>query len=307
MALQERAERQAMRQRGAANRTVDQVDFGLKFGTPQSQQQPEDGDVQPSAAKRRRISGPSEADNDSGSIETVAVLADGPFSIASDRDTRRSTTSPPLGSHDFDKENGVPEPTQKKAKRKRRKSVIPAALRKKKRSSAASISVLSEVPIVREAAEEADSNSSDSDEYNPDNSEPEPETPAPVNQRRRQPPTSQQNQRGSSSGHETTLHSFATLLRSRLLDMSNAVRRRKDLEARVRQAQREHGDLQARWVEVRAERERLALQCERVREWHQRGQRDRHAVWLLKGPALGAGSLLRRLQLFNDQLAAMCT
>ncbi|RMZ79199.1 hypothetical protein DV738_g3549, partial [Chaetothyriales sp. CBS 135597] len=232
MALQERAERQAMRQRGAASRTVDQVDFGLRFGTPQSQQrqtQPEDGDAQPSAAKRRRISGPVEADNDSGSIATEAVLVGPSFSIASDRDSRRSTTSPPLESHDFDKENGVPELAQKKTKRKRRKSVIPAALRKKKRSSTVSVSFVSNASVAEEVEEAA-------------------------------------------------LQSFSTLLRSRLLDMSSAVSRRRDLETRMRRARRDHADLQARWLAVRGERERLALKCERVREWHRRGQRDRHAV-----------------------------
>ncbi|RMZ90885.1 hypothetical protein DV736_g1895, partial [Chaetothyriales sp. CBS 134916] len=210
-----------MRQRGAASRTVDRVDFGLKFGTPQSvqpRQLQEDGHARPSAAKRRRISGPRDADSGNGS--TDAPLVPHLFPITYDReDTRRSATLPLVVPHNgFDKENEVPngaEPAKKKTKRKKRKSVIPAALRKKKRFSAAEAA---EHESAVEKAEDAvgnedDDNSntstsptratrkrprragfvsmaasplvrtepdedSDNDEYNPDEYSPEPETPA---------------------------------------------------------------------------------------------------------------------------------
>ncbi|RMZ82918.1 hypothetical protein DV737_g1848, partial [Chaetothyriales sp. CBS 132003] len=162
-----------MRQRGAASRTVDHVDFGLKFGTPQS--------VQPTQrqTRRSRSATPASAAATATASTRVPEQEDGQARPS----TRRAATSPLFVPHnDFDKENDVPDgagPATKKAKRKKRKSVIPAALRKKKRFSAASAvsnaltSVVTSPPMRAELVEDSDSDEYDPDEYDPDDCNPD--------------------------------------------------------------------------------------------------------------------------------------
>ncbi len=83
----------------------------------------------------------------------------------------------------------------------------------------------------------------------------------------------------------SALESFGNDLGTRLFDMSNAVENRMALEARVRKARREKSDLQVQWVEVRRQRERMALKCDRVRKYHWDNETDREDKWQISEAA----------------------
>jgi hypothetical protein len=132
----------------------------------------------------------------------------------------------------------------------------------------------------------------------------------------------------------SALEAFGTDLDNRLFDVSAAVEERLTLEYRVRKAKREKADLQARWIEVRKQRERIALKCDRVRREHWENEQAREEKWRISEAARRTeleldrdqaneeeslefllrttaeevtnahqgGGLLNRMQSFNEQL-----
>lgn len=83
----------------------------------------------------------------------------------------------------------------------------------------------------------------------------------------------------------SALEAFGADLDDRLLNMSAAVEDRVNLEARVRKVKREKADLQARWIEVRKQRERIALKCDHVREEHWENEHTREERWMISEAA----------------------
>ena len=81
------------------------------------------------------------------------------------------------------------------------------------------------------------------------------------------------------------LEAFGADLDSRLLDVSTAAEDRLDLEARVRKVKREKTDLQSRWLEVRGQRERIALGCDRLRREHWEDEQSRENQWMISEAA----------------------
>lgn len=81
------------------------------------------------------------------------------------------------------------------------------------------------------------------------------------------------------------LEAFGADLDSRLLDVSAAAEDRLDLEARVRKVKRGKTDLQSRWLEVRSQRERVALRCDRLRREHWEDEQSREDRWMISEAA----------------------
>ena len=77
----------------------------------------------------------------------------------------------------------------------------------------------------------------------------------------------------------SALEAFGADLDTRLFDISAAIEDRLHLEARVRRVKREKADLQAQWIEVRRQRERVALKCDRVRREHWENEQAREDRW----------------------------
>ncbi len=135
----------------------------------------------------------------------------------------------------------------------------------------------------------------------------------------------------------TAIEAFGSELDSRLTDMSVAVEHRLTLETRVKKSRKEKADLQAQWIEVRRQREEIALNCDNVRARHneseeggkesyelseklyelemvvERGEDDNDGVealeFMLKsvaqrvsGAGGGSGGILDRVKEFNRQL-----
>lgn len=146
---------------------------------------------------------------------------------------------------------------------------------------------------------------------------------------------------GNTSGKEVkrkrnAIEAFGQELDSRLFDMSAAVEHRLTLEARVKRARKEKLDLQARWIDVRRQREEIALKCDDIRARHKaneaqgretyelseklheldmvvdRGEVDGDGLedleFMLKSVAgqvsgaVGVGGMLDRVKEFNSQL-----
>lgn len=90
------------------------------------------------------------------------------------------------------------------------------------------------------------------------------------------------------------LESFGQEIESRLFDMSAAVENRLTLEARVRTSKREKSSMQARWVEVRSQREEVALRMDRVRREHWESEEVGAQGWKLSEGLFGVGVVMER-------------
>ena len=134
---------------------------------------------------------------------------------------------------------------------------------------------------------------------------------------------------------QTALESVGRELDDRLSEMSVAIENRIQLEGQVRRARRTRTELQARWAEVRRQKDAIALRCDRIRQQNWEREQEREAKWaiseaahkveveveraeeqkqesleyLLRSVATevsdnqGGGGLLDRVKLFNSTLA----
>lgn len=75
------------------------------------------------------------------------------------------------------------------------------------------------------------------------------------------------------------LEAFGEDLNDELFQMSEAVENRIDLEARVRKSKREKSSLQLEYIEVRKQREQIALKCDSVRRQHWECEQDVREKW----------------------------
>lgn len=83
----------------------------------------------------------------------------------------------------------------------------------------------------------------------------------------------------------SALEAFGRDLDDELFDMSEALENRISLEARVRKSKRDKASLQAEWLEIRKERERIALRCDAVRRRNWESEADARRKWHLSEAA----------------------
>lgn len=81
-------------------------------------------------------------------------------------------------------------------------------------------------------------------------------------------PLRQSTSANSTAARVSLLEAFSTTLQSELLMLSQTLDNRNHLEARLRKSQREKAALQAQWLAVRHQRDRLALDGDRLRREH---------------------------------------
>lgn len=138
---------------------------------------------------------------------------------------------------------------------------------------------------------------------------------------------------------QNALAAFGKDLEEELFEMSEAVENRINLEGRVRKSKREKSSLQTEFIELRKERERIALKCDAVRRRHWEYEEEARHKWELSEAARRAelemerndqvedegiefllrsvayevsslsdhGGLLERIQSFNGQLERMAS
>ncbi|KIX00166.1 uncharacterized protein Z518_10303 [Rhinocladiella mackenziei CBS 650.93] len=81
------------------------------------------------------------------------------------------------------------------------------------------------------------------------------------------------------------LEAFARDIDDDFFEMSEAVENRINLEGQVRKSKREKSALQTEWIELRKERERIALKCDAVRRRHWESEEDAREKWNLSEAA----------------------
>ncbi|KEF51424.1 uncharacterized protein A1O9_12573 [Exophiala aquamarina CBS 119918] len=93
---------------------------------------------------------------------------------------------------------------------------------------------------------------------------------------------------------QAALEAFGEDLDEELFQMSAALENRIDLEARVRKSKREKSSLQAEYIEIRKQREQIALKCDSVRRRHWECEQDAREKWNISEAA-------RRVELDVDR------
>jgi len=86
-------------------------------------------------------------------------------------------------------------------------------------------------------------------------------------------------ERTAAKTKRSALEAFGEDLNEELFQMSEAVENRTDLEARVRKSKREKSSLQAEYIEIRRQREQIALKCDSVRRRHWECEQDTREKW----------------------------
>jgi len=89
----------------------------------------------------------------------------------------------------------------------------------------------------------------------------------------------EQNGRAEARRKREALAAFSAELEGRLFDMSAAVENRLTLESRLRKSKRDKAELQARWIELRRQREEVALECDDVRRRHWENEHENTQKW----------------------------
>ncbi|KIX93351.1 uncharacterized protein Z520_10994 [Fonsecaea multimorphosa CBS 102226] len=97
--------------------------------------------------------------------------------------------------------------------------------------------------------------------------------------------TEQPNKRISLNNKRSALEAFGKDLDDELFAMSEAVENRFDLEARVRKTKREKAALQTEYIELRKEREQVALKCDALRRRHWQCEESTREKWTLSEAA----------------------
>ncbi|KIV94513.1 hypothetical protein PV10_02274 [Exophiala mesophila] len=91
--------------------------------------------------------------------------------------------------------------------------------------------------------------------------------------------------RATCKNKRSALQAFGQDLDDELFQLSEAVENRINLEARVRKAKREKSSLQAEYMEIRKQREQIALKCDAVRRQHWECEQDAREKWQLSQAA----------------------
>ncbi|KIW72603.1 hypothetical protein PV04_00785 [Phialophora macrospora] len=99
----------------------------------------------------------------------------------------------------------------------------------------------------------------------------------------------------------TALEAFRKDLDDELFAMSEAVENRTNLEARVRKSKREKAALQSEYLELRREREQIALRCDAVRRQHWECEEETRQKWSLSEAARRVERELERNEADEDE------
>ena len=105
---------------------------------------------------------------------------------------------------------------------------------------------------------------------------------------------SQNSERANMKNKRDALEAFGKDLDEELFEMSEAVENRINLEARVRKSKRDKSALQTEWVELRKERERIALKCDAIRRRNWKCEQEAREKWTLSDAARRAERELER-------------
>ncbi|EXJ96460.1 hypothetical protein A1O1_01586 [Capronia coronata CBS 617.96] len=110
----------------------------------------------------------------------------------------------------------------------------------------------------------------------------------------------QPSERAALKVRRTALEEFGRDLNDELFELSEAAENRIILEARVRKSKREKAFMQTEWIELRKERERIALECDAVRRRHWQCEDDARERWDLSEAARRAELELERNDPANE-------
>ncbi|KAK4936244.1 hypothetical protein LTR10_022831 [Elasticomyces elasticus] len=113
--------------------------------------------------------------------------------------------------------------------------------------------------------------------------------------------TDQPSKRAALGNKRSALEAFRQDLDDELFEMSEAVENRIDLEARARKSKREKAALQAEWMEIRKERERIALKCDAVRRRHWIYEEEARQKWQVSEAARRAELEMDRADEVEDE------
>lgn len=102
--------------------------------------------------------------------------------------------------------------------------------------------------------------------------------------------------RAASKSKRSALEAFGQDLDDELFQLSEAVENRINLESRVRKAKRDKSSLQAEYMQIRKEREQIALKCDAVRRQHWEYEQDAREKWQLSQAARRVELELQREQ-----------
>ncbi|KPI45683.1 uncharacterized protein AB675_798 [Cyphellophora attinorum] len=84
---------------------------------------------------------------------------------------------------------------------------------------------------------------------------------------------------------QTAVERVGQELNDRLFEMSDAIEARIQLEVQARRAKKEKAELQAQWLQLRAQREDVALRCDHIRQQNWQRDREREAKWTISEAA----------------------
>ncbi|EXJ78983.1 hypothetical protein A1O3_08483 [Capronia epimyces CBS 606.96] len=104
----------------------------------------------------------------------------------------------------------------------------------------------------------------------------------------------QPSERAALKNKRNALEEFGRDLNDELFELSEAVENRINLEARLRKSKRDKASLQTEWLELRKEREQIALRCDDVRRRHWEFEEQARERWDLSEAARRAELELER-------------
>jgi hypothetical protein len=95
----------------------------------------------------------------------------------------------------------------------------------------------------------------------------------------------------------TAIEAFGSEIDSRLFDMSVAIEHRLTLEARVKKAKKAKTDAQNEWMEIRRQREEIAIRCDDVRARNLRAEADGKETYELSEQLHGLEMMVEKPEL----------
>ena len=101
----------------------------------------------------------------------------------------------------------------------------------------------------------------------------------------------------------SAIEAFGTEIDSRLFDMSVAIEHRLTMEARVKKARKAKSDAQNEWLEIRRQRQEIALKCDDVRAQNSRIEAERTETYQLSERLHALEMLVEKPELDRDDSA----
>ena len=113
--------------------------------------------------------------------------------------------------------------------------------------------------------------------------------------------TTKRSEKATATKKRTALVAFGKDLDNELFTMSQAVEHRIALGARVRKTRREKASLQIEYLEIRKQREQIALQCDGVRRQHWECEEANRRKWTLSEAARRVEQEIERNEASEDE------